>query len=132
MKKIIKKIHRRHALQILTYGCVGGGAWITQTIVYFMAISGHIFPSVAMILGNFAGMIVAYFGHVRFTFKRKHKFSHKEFVRFLATSIFGLCFNVIGVRVMTKIFLLDPHWAILPTIITPLLTFLISKFWAFK
>ncbi len=132
MKRIIKKVHRRHAIELFTYAFVGGSAWLVQTLIYFCAIRVHIFPSVAMILGNFAGKVVAYFGHVRFTFKRSHKFSHKEFIKYLVTSIIGLCFNVGCVRIMTKVFMVDPHYAILPTILTPLLTFIISKFWAFK
>jgi putative flippase GtrA len=132
MKKIIKKVHRRHAIQLLTYAFVGGGAWVVQTLTYFMAIRIGVFPSVAMIIGNFAGMLFAYFGHVKFTFKRSHKFSHKEFVKYLATSIIGLCFNVLCVRIMTKVFHTAPEYAVVPTIITPAFTFIISKFWAFR
>ena len=132
MKRIIKKVHRRHAIELFTYAFVGGSAWVVQTAIYFAAIKIHIFPSISMILGNIGGMIVAYFGHVRFTFKRTHKFSHKEFMKYLVTSIIGLCFNVACVRITTKVFVFDPALAVLPTIFTPLLTFLISKFWAFK
>lgn len=132
MKRIIKKVHRRHAIELFTYAFVGGSAWIVQTAVYFASIKVHIFPSVSMILGNFAGMVIAYFGHVRFTFKQSHRFSHKEFIKYVVTSAFGLCFNVGCVRIMTKLFEFEPSYAIIPTIFTPLLTFLISKFWAFK
>ncbi len=132
MKNIIKKVHRRHAIQLLTYGFVGGGAFVVQTIVYFIALKVDIFPSVAMILGNFAGMIFAYFGHITFTFKKTHKFSHKEFVKYVLTAVVGLIINVLAVRVMTKEFYLDPKYAVLPTLITPAITFFISKFWAFK
>jgi putative flippase GtrA len=132
MKKIIEKIHRRHAIEIFVYFVVGGTAWIVQTSVFVFSLSLHIFPSVSMIIGNFLGMIVSYFGHVRFTFKRNHKFSHSEFIKFIITSIFGLCFNVAGVRIITKLIAADPKFAILPTLVTPLITFLISKFWTFK
>ena len=132
MKKIIEKVHRRHAIEVLTYGVVGGGAFVVQTIIYFMALKINIFPSISMILGNFAGMLFAYFGHVRFTFKRTHKFSHKEFVKYVATAIIGLVINVLAVRIMTKVFELDPKYAVLPTLITPGITFFISKFWTFK
>ena len=132
MKKIIKKVHRRHAIELFTYAFVGGSAWVVQTLVYYAAIKISIYPSVSMILGNFAGMVVAYFGHVKFTFKRSHKFSHKEFIKYVVTSIIGLCFNVLCVRIMTKVFEVDAVYAVLPTLLTPLLTFVISKFWAFK
>ena len=132
MKKIIKKVHRRHAVQILTYGFVGGGAFVVQTMMYFITLKIGIFPSVAMILGSFVGMVFAYFGHVTFTFKRTHKFSHKEFVKYVLIAIVGLIVNVLAVRTMTKVFYLDPKYAVLPTLITPAITFFISKFWAFK
>jgi len=64
MKYIIKKIKRRHAIEVFTYAFVGGSAWIVQTLVFFAAIKVHVFPSVSMIIGNAAGMVVAYFGHV--------------------------------------------------------------------
>ena len=132
MKKIIKKVHKRHAVEIATYVFVGGGAFVTQTIIYFLALKINIFPSIAMLLGNFGGMIFAYFGHVTFTFKRSHRFSHKEFIKYVVTAIIGLLINVLAVRVMTKVFYLDPKYAVLPTIVTPAITFFVSKFWAFK
>lgn len=132
MKKLINKVKRRHAIEIFTYLCVGGSAWVVQTITYLLLMKVHIFPSVSMIGGNFCGFIVAYFGHVRFTFKRTHRFSHTEFVKFLVTSMIGLCINVGGVRIITKVFMLHPGYGIIPTIFTPGITFLISKLWAFK
>ena len=132
MKNIIKKIERRHAIELFTYAFVGGSAWFVQTLVYVAAIKVHVFPSVSMVIGNTAGMLVGYFGHVRFTFKRTHKFSHSEFVKYFVTSIIGLLINVGGVRIITKVFLLDPSYGIIPTLFTPGITFLISKFWAFK
>ncbi|MCX8515217.1 MAG: hypothetical protein RL017_522 [Pseudomonadota bacterium] len=132
MKKIIAKIHRKHAIEIFVYFLVGGSAWLVQTATFVFTLSLHIFPSVAMIIGNFLGMIVSYFGHVKFTFKRNHRFSQSEFMKFIITSIFGLCFNVAGVRIITKLIAADPKFAILPTLITPLITFLISKFWTFR
>lgn len=132
MKAIIKKIELRHAVEAFTYLLVGGSAWVVQTIIYVLLLRIHIFPSVAMIIGTFAGMFVSYFGHTKFTFKKTHKFSHTEFIKFAVTSMVGLGINVSGVRIITKILILNPHYGIIPTIFTPAVTFLISKFWAFK
>lgn len=132
MKKIINKVEPRHIREVIVYGAVGGFSWVVQTICYVLFVHLHVFPSIAMIIGSTAGMITSYFGHVRFTFQKTHKFSHNEFVKFMITSIIGLVFNVLGVRVVTKILHLNPHYAIIPTIFTPALTFLISKFWAFR
>lgn len=132
MKKLLNKVELKHAIEVFTYLLVGGSAWLVQTIVYVSLLKVNIFPSVAMIAGNISGMFVSYFGHTKYTFKKTHKFSHKEFTKFTVTSIVGLFINVASVRVITKVLHLHPHYAILPTLFTPVITFLISKFWAFK
>ena len=132
MKKIIKRINRKHVREIMVYGMVGGVAWVFQTLIYFMCIRLRVFPSIAMFAGNLGGLVVAYFGHIRFTFQKTHRFSRREFSKFMITSFIGLCINVGGVRLITKVLLLDPHYGVIPTIFTPGITFLISKFWAFK
>ena len=76
MKDLIKKIEAKHAIEVFIYLLVGGSAWIVQTISYVLLLKISIFPSVAMIIGNFAGMLVSYFGHTKYTFKKTHKFSH--------------------------------------------------------
>ena len=118
-------------LEMLTYGVVGGSAWITQSIVYFVLIHVKCYPAPAMMLGNFMGMLVAYGGHVRFTFKRTHRFSRSEFIKFMITSLIGLGINILGVRIVTHNLHLHPKYAIIPTMLTPLITYLISKFWTF-
>lgn len=132
MKHIIKKVNRRHIREMFIYGLVGGSAWIVQTLMFIVCIRFHIFPSISMMIGNFAGFVVAYFGHIRFTFQKSHKFSHSEFIKFSVTSAVGFIINVGGVRFIIKVLELDPHYGIIPTIFTPGITFLISKFWAFK
>jgi putative flippase GtrA len=132
MKQVIKKINRNHVRELFVYGMVGGVSWVVQTVLYVLLIRTHVFPSVSMMIGCFAGFITAYFGHIRFTFRKSHKFSHSEFVKFLVTSGVGFVINVGGVRFIIKVLELDPHYGIIPTIFTPGITFLISKFWVFK
>lgn len=132
MKKLIKKVRPHHFREIFIYGMVGGMAWVVQTVMYLLLTRVSIFPSVAMIIGTAGGSIVSYFGHTRFTFQKEHKFSRSEFIKFIVTSIIGVCINIGGVRLITKVLLLHSDYAVIPTIFTPLVTFLISKFWAFK
>jgi putative flippase GtrA len=132
MRRVIKKVQRRHIREVVVYGFVGGSAWVIQTLFFVLCIHFHVFPSISMMIGNFAGFIVAYFGHIRFTFRKSHKFSHSEFMKFMVTSAIGLMINVGSVRFIIKVLELDPHYGIIPTIFTPGITFLISKFWAFK
>ncbi len=129
LKNIFK---RKNLIQLLIYLVVGAVAWVVQTFSYVIGLRLKLYPSVAMIIGNGLGMIIAYQGHVRFTFNRKHNFSHKEFFKFAVTSLLGLALNISSVRVITKILKVDPHYAIIPTLLTPILTFLLSKIWTFK
>jgi putative flippase GtrA len=128
----VKLVKHKQVREIIIYGLVGLSSLIIQDIIYwtFHRYFG-IFPSVAMIIGTVGGMLNAYIGHVKFTFQ-KHRFSRREFTKFMLTSGVGLCCNVVAVRILTKVFLLSPEWGLLPTLITPIITFLISKFWAFK
>lgn len=132
MKKVVKKIKKHHIREVIVYGMVGSCSWIVQTVIYVLLVRIFVFPSIAMILGNFGGLIVSYMGHTRFTFQKANKFTHKDFIKFFVTSLIGLGVNVSGVRIITKVLVLNPHYAIIPTIFTPGLTFLISKFWVFR
>ena len=128
----VKKVSQKHIRELITYGIVGLTALFTQDLIYLALHKYYgVFPSVAMIVGNIGGMLVAYVGHIKFTFQ-KHRFSKTEFSKFVVTSMIGLCFNVLGVRILTKVFLLSPGYGLLPTFIAPIITFLISKFWAFR
>lgn len=132
IKEHVRKIKRHHIREVLVYGLVGIAALVVQDLIYWvMHRYFAVFPSVAMILGNFGGMFVAYYGHIRFTFK-KRRYSRSEFVKFMVVSGVGLCVNVGGVRIITKVLMLSPSWGLLPTFITPFITFLINKFWAFR
>lgn len=132
IKQHVKRIKRRHVREVLVYGAVGISALIVQGLIYWIAHRYFsVFPSVAMILGSMGGMFIAYVGHIKYTFK-KHRYSKHEFMKFLVTSMIGMVINVGAVRFITKVLLLSPDWGLAPTLIAPFVTFLISKFWAFR
>lgn len=132
IKDHVKNIHQnQHIREIAIYGAVGICALIIQDIIFLVAPNFGMYPTVAMIIGNFVGMFVSYYGHSKFTFK-KTKYSKREFIKFSITALIGLVINAGSVRVITKVFMLDHTWGLLPTFITPFITYLISKFWAFR
>lgn len=132
IKNHVKSLHHnQHVREMIIYGIVGIGALVVQDIIFLVTPSFGVYPTVAMILGNFAGMFVSYYGHSKFTFK-KEKYSKREFIKFAITALIGLLINAGSVRIITKIFMLDHTWGLLPTFITPVITYLISKFWAFR
>ena len=128
----VKRIKRQHIREVVIYGIVGVMAVLVQDSLYWLLHRYfQVYPSVSMILGNLGGMVVGYLGHIKFTFK-KSRSSKREFSKYLITSLIGLSLNVGGVRIITKVLQLSPLWGILPTFVTPFITFLISKFWAFR
>ena len=132
MKTIIKKIKHHHIKQVAIYGIVGVVALVVQTVLYMVLCRLHMYPLYAIIIGCSAGMVVGYIGHTRYTFTRTHKFSHKEFIKYVATALFSLAFNSSSVYILVAVLKYHSDIGIIPMIIAPALTFLISKFWVFK
>lgn len=129
---IQRRLENEHIRHIFFYGIIGVVALIIQDACYLFFMKTKIlYPSVAMMVGSIVAMIFAYFGHNKITFQ-KDRLSKMEFTKYFLTSFVGLCINVGGVRLITKVLHLDPHFALIPTFITPVITFLISKFWTFK
>ncbi len=132
MKAIIKKIKRHHIKQVIIFGMVGVAALLVQVVLYFVLCRLSLNPLYATFIGNGMGMIVGYKGHTKFTFERTHKFSHKEFIKYVVTSLIGLAINSTGVYLLVTLLKYHSDVGLIPMFITPVVTFLISKFWAFK
>ena len=132
MKKIIRKIHRRHVRQVVVYGVVGVVALLVQMGIYVMLCRVGLFPLYATLIGAVFGMFLAYKGHVKYTFEKDHKFSRPEFIRYMATACFGVIFNSVAVYVLVTILKLHSDFGVIPMILTPGITFIINKFWSFK
>lgn len=128
---MLAKIKAKHIREIIIYIIVGLAAWATQSLLYIVFVDFGLFPSVAMIIATLLAFLVSYTGHVFFTFRVK-TFIFKQFIKSLSNALFTILINVIIVRLITKVLLLNPHYAIFPTLLTPGISFLISKFWVFK
>lgn len=132
MKKIIKRIKRRHIKQLVTYGVIGVIALSVQMAVYLSLCHLHLTPVYANLIGAAIGMILAYKGHVKYTFNRQHKFSRDEFIKYVATSIFGIIFNSAGVYLLVNMLRYHSDFGVIPMIMTPGITFIINKLWSFR
>lgn len=132
--------------EIAIYGAVGLTALITQDLCYLLLMSMQKYlickqnyciqinknlAMIAMFIGNMLGMLIAYEGHNKFTFK-KNKKTYKEFIKFFITSIIGLSFNLVSTFLLINIMRLNHSVGLIPTLIAPIITFIISKFWVFK
>jgi putative flippase GtrA len=132
MKTIVKIIRKKHIREIILYGIIGILALIVQMGCYTFLCQLKLMPSIASIIGSIAGMVFGYFGHTRYTFQRTHKFSHHEFIKYIITGIICLAINTLSVYIITDLLKYSSHAGLLPMFITPFISFLISKFWAFK
>ena len=143
MKRIIKRVRRHHIKEVVIYGMVGLTALVTQMSIYLFLTSPKIHmkisitplltdPVIATIIGNVVGMLVSYYGHTRFTFQKTHHFSHEEFVKFVITALIGLAVSTSGIYILVTLLKFNHYFGLLPMIISPGITFLISKFWAFR
>ncbi|MFN8770383.1 MAG: GtrA family protein [Neisseriaceae bacterium] len=132
MKKILKRIKRRHIKQLIIYGIVGVVALIVQMILYLVLCRLHLNPLYANLIGAGAGMVVAYKGHVRYTFEKNHKFSKSEFAKYVITALIGIAFNSTGIYLLVQVLKYHSDIGVIPVMLTPLLTFVINKFWSFR
>lgn len=132
MKTIIKKVRKKHIKQVFLYGIIGIIALFIQMLVYTGLCYIKIIPSIASIFGSISGMVFGYFGHTKYTFEKTHKFSHKEFIKYIITGIICLSINGVSIYVLTNLLHYNSHLGLLPMFLTPFVSFLISKFWAFK
>ena len=114
------------------FGLVGGGATITHVAI---ALVSHDYGRFAPLTANFFGyacaVLVSYFGHARLTFQRP-ALHGAQFVRFVITSLSVLALNQAIVFVGVSLIHAPFAWALTPAVIVvPIVTFAISKVWAF-
>lgn len=132
MRRIIQRVRRRHIKEVVVYGLVGVTALITQAITYSILCGIKMPPLLANFIGTMFGMGVSYYGHTRFTFQKTHHFSHQEFIKFIITTFVGLAISSFGIYIIVNLFKLNSYFGLLPMVMTPGITFLISKFWVFR
>lgn len=135
MTTLKTNIHsKRHLIaQLLRFGMVGGMATLVNSAVFIFLVDKL---KLTPLLGNFLAFLVAffvsYFGHSWWTFKHK-RHSHEKFIKFLITSLVSLGLNSLFVWTVMHLLHQSAYIATLPMIlITPVVTFAISKYWVFK
>jgi putative flippase GtrA len=123
-------------LQYGRFGIVGLGA----TLIHVLAYAGLIEllaapPLVANALGFAAGVNLSFAGHRGWTFRDQHARAdaRRSLPRFWAVALLGFALNTTFVWLVTGPLALAYGWAI-PLIagVTPVVTFALSKLWAFR
>jgi len=125
-------MHKPAFLQFLRFGVVGIAASATHIAVALLLIEqAKLDVMAANALAFLIAVIVSYAGNHAWTFRREGRHG-TYFPRFLATSLAGLFLNQAIVFVAVRLFGLGYLAAILIVVATvPLLTFIVSKLWAF-
>lgn len=118
------------ALQYGRFLVVGMAATAVHVSLYVgcVALLGMV-PLLANTIGFALGVQVSYFGHGRWTFRD----AEGSRLRFWVVSGVGFALNTLFVQLVTGTLGLAYGWAI-PLIagVTPVLTFTLSKLWAFR
>jgi len=122
------------AIQILRFAFIGILASACHFVIVYLLVSSFQFKAlIANIFAFFCAFIVSYLGHSLWTFshiKHEHKLAVRKF--FLVASI-GFFLNESGYFLLLTYTTLSYLMALLIILfIIPIITFILSKFWAFK
>ncbi len=123
--------------QLLSFGLVGVGATITHACVFHLLYEyGHQHQLVANIVGFLIAFMVSYLGQFHWTFKQEALAltnKSRAFLRFFKTALIGLTINLIWAGIIIDALSLHHYiYLFFLTFITPLVIFLLNKFWVFR
>lgn len=134
-RRTVTHFLRMLGLQYGRFALVGLGATMVHVLVYAATIELLALPPLlANALGFAAGVNLSFVGHRRWTFRSEAPAAgRRSLFRFWAVALFGLTLNTGFVQLVTGTLMLNYVWSI-PLIagVTPLLTFTLSRSWAFR
>jgi len=125
--------------QISKFAIVG----LTSTLVHATLFTGLVevgwsSPLASNLIGYLVGFCVSFTGHYLWTFDEQRKGENSPSIvaaqtRFFVVAAFGLGLNSLAVYFVTDIWEISYRFSLIFIIfVTPLLTFALSKFWAFR
>jgi len=123
--------------QVAKFGTVGLFATATHAGVYAICAGPFgIDPLLANLVAFVTAFAVSFAGHLQWTFKQvRYASSAKasKLVKFLVIALLGLVLNSIFTWIIVDRWRLHYLWAVTPMLsITPLVTFVMAKRWAFR
>lgn len=123
------------SFQILRFAMVGGALTILAAGIYWMlaALAGY-HPMIALLIAYVIATGAGYVLHSRFSF-RGHGSRDRQWARtanYFVTAFAGLCLNQLFVWVLVQQLQTAEWVAIIPMIfVTPMVIFLVTKYWVF-
>jgi putative flippase GtrA len=135
--------HARRAQQLLAHPAsrqliryVIAGLLVTQfaTLIYSMLVVQHVMPYLANVGSTTCGLVVGYTVHSRWSFKDGRKDSETlQLGRFLTASAVAFAINNFWIFLTVKQLGLGPLAPVpLMMAATPILSFLLNRYWVFK
>jgi len=119
--------------RIVRFGLVGVLATLCFAgVTYLVAEAGVAAPVLAVIVGNSVAAVVAYFGHLHFSFAVKP--NHSAYVRrFAMTTALSFLVTVGTTWLMTEVFNTPYVYSIvLLVVVYPGISYLLNRFWIFE
>lgn len=119
--------------QLLRFGTVGLLATaIHATVYWYLTARFNIGALLATVAGFCAAFSVSFLGHRYWTFAHNSSGFSASLLRFLLTSLLGLCSNAYIAWLLVDRMHLPANTALLGVVfLTPLLVFVLSRFWVF-
>jgi putative flippase GtrA len=123
--------------QLVSFAIVGVGATLTHAIIFNISFEQlRLHHLIANILGFCIAFLVSYLGQFHWTFKEQAiqlEDKRSAFFKFLKTALLGFALNLFW-SFLILVFLQLHHYFYLAllTFVTPILIFLLNKFWVFK
>lgn len=118
--------------ELARFGIVGIGAMATHWCVVALLVPLGIPPLIANVIGFCVAFNVSFFGHHHWTFASADQ-QKNTFKRFLGVALLGFITNEVTYALLLKLTHLDFRVALLIVLIAVSgMTYLLSRFWAFR
>lgn len=119
--------------ELARFGIVGLAATIVHAVSYALLVTLFLQElALANIISFLLAFGVSWLGHNFWTFQAK-KNSSNNILKFLTVTVLGLLNNIVFTLLLVELFHLPKLIGVFPIIlITPLLTYILSKYWVFR
>tara|TARA_R110000868_G_scaffold407985_1_gene690057 strand:+ start:13771 stop:14148 length:378 start_codon:yes stop_codon:yes gene_type:complete len=123
----------KHFFQLMRFGIIGASAAaVNMFMLYYFVETYQLMPLVANIFAFLIAFLVSYFGHRHWTFREKQH-ANSSLPKFFMVAAMGFLLNEALFAVFLHVFHIYYMLALFITlIIVAVVTFVFSKFWAFK
>ena len=130
---ILYKQYKSIFFQLCRFGIVGVSAVIINLLIVIFIVETFDWPPLlANIIGFIVACQIAFFGHNLWTFKMNTG-AHNAWLKFVMVATFSLGLTQLLFFILLHVFVLYYVFALILTqMIVPIVTFLLSKYWAFR